>query len=59
MLKLPLKLIVNMKNSMNDVELRQCLIEKLGILSPDNINLIWQFVDDLNHEQASKNLIIT
>jgi hypothetical protein len=53
MLKLPLKLIVNMKNSMNDVELRQCLIEKLGILSPDNINLIWQFVDDLNHEQAS------
>jgi hypothetical protein len=43
-----------MKNSMNDVELRQCLIEKLGILSPDNINLIWQFVDDLNHEQASK-----
>ncbi|GBF79794.1 hypothetical protein AsFPU1_1194 [Aphanothece sacrum FPU1] len=52
-MKVQLKLIFNSKNGMNDVELCQYLMEKLGILSPDELNLIWQFIDNLTQEKAS------
>jgi hypothetical protein len=38
---------------MNDVDLRQSLTEKLVVLSADNLNLVWQFIDNLNPTEAS------
>jgi hypothetical protein len=38
---------------MSDVDLRQSLTEKLAVLSADNLNLVWQFIDNLTPTEAS------